>query len=89
MIRRAASIQTVADLLDVSADWIRDRLRSGELQGFRAGREIRVYLDSVDAYQQGRAYEPRRGEPGPRKPDRRPRHRAHTDALNRLKSMGV
>lgn len=53
-VRPAAKISTVAEMLEVDHSVVRKMINRGELQAFRLGkRAIRVFLDSVAAYQEG------------------------------------
>ncbi len=59
--RDSARIARVAEILACDESDVRRLLDRGELQGFRHGiRGVRVYLDSVLAYQESRAIAPRK-----------------------------
>lgn len=52
-VRRSLRVAKVADLLDTEPSQIRKLLKAGELDGHRIGkRGLRVYVDSIEAYQQ-------------------------------------
>lgn len=58
--RPSAKVATVAQLLDCDESDVRRMLRDGDLQGHGKGiRGIRVFLDSVAAYQESRTLEPK------------------------------
>lgn len=48
--RRLASINQAAEYAAVSTKTIRRKIAAGDLEAFRAGRIIRVDLDSVDSW---------------------------------------
>ncbi len=51
--RLQASVKKVATILDYSERFVRELCNRGELEtNDRAGRGLRIYLDSVAAYQQ-------------------------------------
>lgn len=55
-VRPSARVRTVAAMLDEHEREIRRMLKDGELEGHGKGaRGVRIYLDSVAAYQQRRA----------------------------------
>lgn len=92
VVRPSVRIARVCELLDVDDSQVRRLIDSGELQGHRQGkRGIRVYLDSVTAYQEGRPLTPsaRGKEPPPRKPPNRASAAAHEAAMARLRGLGL
>lgn len=53
--RPSMRLQRVAELLDCDPSHLRQLLAAGDLEGHRIGkRGIRIYCDSVQAYQEGR-----------------------------------
>jgi len=59
--RDSARIKRVAEILDCDESDVRRLLDTGALEGHRLGtRGVRVYLDSVAAYQERRAIAPRK-----------------------------
>lgn len=51
-VRPQASVKKVASYLDYSDRYVRDLINRGELEtNGRRGRGLRIYLDSVAAYQ--------------------------------------
>ena len=44
------SPQKAANLLDVSVDFIRKQIRTGELKSVRIGRSVRIVLTSFEAF---------------------------------------
>lgn len=53
-LRPSIPLQAVARILSADASTVRKLIRSKHLDGHRVGkRSIRVYVDSVDAYQRG------------------------------------
>jgi hypothetical protein len=70
--RRSARVARVAELLDCAESDVRRLIRSGELEAHGKGvRGVRVFLDSV------RAYQDRQAKPLPPRPERLI-HRAKT-----------
>jgi excisionase family DNA binding protein len=54
-VRPAAKLGTVAEILEVDHSAIRKMIRRGDIQAFRLGkRGVRIFLDSIAAYQEGR-----------------------------------
>jgi excisionase family DNA binding protein len=84
-MRPAAPILHVAEALAVSTDTVRDMLRRGDVEGFRVGRAVRIYLDSVEAFQRRHAIQPQRDAPrkNPKSTNR------HVNALRALDRLGV
>lgn len=95
-LRAAVSVQRAALALDVCEDTVRALLRAGALAGFTIGNgavrpRLRVFRDSLDAYQQRRptATAATRAIAAAPKPRAAPRHQAHQAAVDRLKALGV
>ncbi len=56
--RKPLSIEQVAMLLGVKREKVRNLYHSGELDGYRVGRRIIVYADSVEAFKERNANTP-------------------------------
>lgn len=50
--------QTLARQLDMSPRYVKDRVKRGELVGYRVGNEILVSIDSVHSYLERRRVAP-------------------------------
>lgn len=92
--RPSAKVARVAAILACDDSRVRKLVRAGELEAHRVGlRGIRVYLDSVAAYQDARPVAPARARAPESPPPRRPRRAAdiaaHEEALARLRALGV
>lgn len=55
---RSISVAETAGEMGVSETLVRSLLQKGELSGYRAGRVIRVFTESVEDYQRRRAINP-------------------------------
>jgi excisionase family DNA binding protein len=91
--RPSARVATVAELLDCDETTIRRMIQKGQLQAHGTGkRGIRVYLDSVTAYQEARPVAASRAE-ADRKRIRAQRssvgRAAHADAIAQLQKSGI
>lgn len=93
-LRRSARIATIAADLDCDESQIRELLAKGEIEGHGLGtRGVRIYIDSVAAYQ-ARTAKGGRKKPKPRRADP-PAHRAsaasaaHEDAMEALRQAGL
>lgn len=90
LIRASVSVATAAGRLDCDNSTIRKLLASGELEGHRLGkRALRVYVDSIEAYQRRR---PTVGK-GPAEPPAPPRKArkaaAHREAVAYLAGLNL
>lgn len=89
-VRPAAKISTVAEMLEVDHGTVRKMINRGELQAFTLGkRAIRVFLDSVAAYQDGQFI---KSQPEVREERRRRRlanSAAHKAAVAGLQAAGI
>lgn len=93
-IRRSVRIGTLAADLDCDESQIRELLEKGEIEGHGLGtRGVRVYVDSVIAYQERK---PKGGaKPGKPIPATDPKSRrtaagaAHSAAMDALREAGV
>lgn len=91
-VRPSARVAVVARLLDCHATDIRRLIDSGELEAHRKGvRGIRVFLDSVQKYQERRVCLPKaaRALVKPTAARKSLSRTAHRDALNCLKAKGL
>ncbi|MGE0719220.1 MAG: helix-turn-helix domain-containing protein [Alphaproteobacteria bacterium] len=84
--RRMVSIATVADLLAVDRSTVRKLLGRGKLEGAKVGRVVRIYVDSVSAYQQGQRIG---GEDAEAAPARRRATAQHREAVAFLDAIGA
>jgi excisionase family DNA binding protein len=84
-LRRAIPVSEVAELLAVDAITVRRLITRGELKAQKVGRLVRVFADSLDAYQRASEI-----QPGAQRPAQAKRvSRSHLDALARLSALGV
>ena len=83
---RSIPLSQAADEMTVSPDTVRRLLDRGELAGHRVGRDLRVFVDSVDDYQRRHLITPRTAAPP--KPSKRP-NKGHLRALQDLERLGV
>lgn len=68
LVRNSARVATVARMLDCDASQVRRLIRCGALEFHRVGkRGIRIYLDSVAAYQEAQTDHPGSRPKAPRK----------------------
>lgn len=87
-LRRSVRVGTVAKILDMSPRQVRKLLKAGEFEGHAVGaRGLRIFVDSVVAYQEGKSLAKRQVSAQVRK-------HAHPSpaalqALARLKALGV
>lgn len=84
-LRPSIPLKAAAAAISVDRSWIRKLLEANELEGHRAGkRAIRVYVDSLEAYQRRQPIGGNGGKPS--LPRRRPKPRpvetaAHREAM--------
>ena len=93
-VRQSASIAAVAIRLGVSADHVRRLIEAREIEAYRAGRRaIRIFLDSVAAWQAREAFAGERRPPAPARQVAAQRRQtttaAHDAAMARLKAARV
>lgn len=93
--RASARVGAVADMLDCDHSQIRRLVRDGALESFTIGkRGVRIYLDSVAAYQERQA-RPVTGRPAAegkareKAGRRRASTAAHASAMAELQALGV
>jgi excisionase family DNA binding protein len=82
---KSVTLQTAAEEMSVSVDTIERLIASKQLQAHRVGRAIRVYAESIEAYQ-------RRQEVLPAKTlsqNMRRAHKKHLHAVETLSKLGV
>jgi len=89
-LRSSVRLRKAAAALDCDLKHLRLLLQAGDIEGHRIGkRGLRVYVDSLRAYQERRPIEasaPRRPAPAPR----RPRHDAgYREAMASLRAKGI
>jgi hypothetical protein len=88
--RPSARIKTVAKDLDTDASAIRRLIAAGELETHTIGkRGVRVYLDSVAAYQDRQTRPVKRGTPANRPKPSRATKAAHAASIDYLKRKGL
>lgn len=88
-VRRSARVSTVARILDCDESQIRRLIRAGTLEAHRIGkRGLRVFLDSVVAYQEARA-EPSRLDRQMSRQKRVAARSSHLAALAKLRARGL
>lgn len=89
-LRQSIRLQRAAALLDCDPSHVRQLLKAGHLEGHRIGkRGIRIYVDSLRAYQEARPLAVSRQAAGSDKPPPRPRAGAgHRQATAALKAWG-
>lgn len=91
-LRPSIPIEAAAAAISVDESWARKLLAAGELEGHKVGtRAIRVYVDSIEAYQKGHPLGGRRRESAPRsRPEpRRLEHAGHREAVAALMEAGA
>lgn len=90
-IRRSVRVAKVAEALDIDQSTVRRLLDRGDLEGHKVGRGIRIYVDSVQAYQEGKRVAPPKPEGAPeRKPRRKVEPSAELEeALAYMRSLGL
>jgi excisionase family DNA binding protein len=87
-LRQSVRAKRAAELCDCDLSTIYKLLRSNQLEGWRDGRSIKVYVDSIEARQA------RNRIGGTEEAQQRPKRRsapvpaAHNDALSRLRERG-
>lgn len=88
LIRPSVTVATAASRLETEGSAIRRLIRSGALQGHRMGkRGVRIYVDSIEAYQRGRPLDATPGAPAPGKARQPHRTAAHREAVALLASL--
>lgn len=88
-VRAAKSAKWAAEILGCDLSRVYKLLRDGLLQGYRDGRAVRVYVDSIAQYQQSNEILSTKATTGEQRLQRRVDQKAHADAMDRLKAMGV
>lgn len=83
---RSISVADAAAEMGVSESLIRSLLYRGEITGYRAGRAVRVFVESIEDYQRRRAYSAAPPAIPPRKKALR-KSTGYTDALRRLNHL--
>lgn len=77
IIRRSVRVAKVAEALDIDQSTVRRLLDRGDLEGHKVGRGVRIYVDSVQAYQEEKRIAP----PKPKEaPERKLRRKAEPSA---------
>jgi excisionase family DNA binding protein len=92
IVRPSARVGTVARLLDDDPSQIRRMIRRGQLEAHREGkRGVRVYLDSVEAWQKANSICPVSAPVAPAAPAEpsRASRAAHGQAMTHLRALGV
>lgn len=94
IIRPSARVSTVAKMLDDEPSQIRRMVARGDLEAHREGkRGIRVFLDSVEAWQRGNRIHSKKSTglaaSAPPKPLSGATKAAHRHAVALLESMGI
>lgn len=95
VIRPSARVSTVAQLLGDDPRQIRRMVARGDLEAHRQGkRGIRIYLDSVEAWQRGNPLKPRQDAAGaasaaPPAPLSGATKAAHRHAVAHLQQLGL
>jgi excisionase family DNA binding protein len=87
-VRAVLRAKTVAEILDAHVSTVYKLLEAGKLEGHRVGSDIRVYADSLKAYQEGMEIQSTRRN-RPQKTQQRTQTAAHKEALMFLRSVGV
>ena len=91
VIRRSVRVAKVAEALDIDQSTVRRLLDRGDLEGHKVGRGVRIYVDSVQAYQEEKRIAP----PKPKEaPERKARRKAEPsaeleEALAYMRSLGL
>lgn len=92
-VRASARVATIAAELDMDPSQVRRLIAAGELDSYRSGkRGIRIYRDSVEAYQlrRTRPAQARAADtPGPKRPPAAASRAAHQAAMAALHKAGV
>jgi hypothetical protein len=91
MVRPSVRVRTAAERLDMDESQVRKLVKAGDLEGHLIGkRGVRVYVDSIEAYQLSR---PIGGNPAPQaQPEPRRKRRvsaAHREAITYLRRLGL
>lgn len=90
--RRSSRVRTIAGLLEIDESQVRRLIDAGELESHKIGkRGVRVFLDSVAAYQ-ARQSEPERKLPPKQRLAAKRRavtSAAHQNAMRDLRRLGV
>lgn len=83
-------IQQAAKLLDMNHGHLRREIMRGKIEAFRVGkRGIRIFLDSLLAYQQQRQIVPKNDAAEPALSRRQRASSAHLAAMARLHKLGI
>jgi excisionase family DNA binding protein len=89
-VRASARVGTVAELLDCDERDVRRMISAGELEAHSKGkRGVRVYLDSVVAYQEGRTLRARRARVATVPNRSTVSSAAHREAMEGLRKSGI
>lgn len=84
--RPMASLDAIAAILAVDRSTVRKLLGRGKLDGCKVGRVLRIYLDSVSAYQAAQRVG---GEDVEQRPARRAATARHREAVAFLDAAGI
>lgn len=87
--RRSISLDKAAEQIDCSRDVIRRLLETGELRGHYVNRSVRVFADSLEAYQDAHAYRPKPMRQEQRQEAKRRPREQQVRAEGRLRALGV
>jgi hypothetical protein len=91
-VRESRRVRTVAEMLDADESQVRRLIAVGDLETHTIGkRGVRVYLDSVVAYQERQAAAPRKQKPKQTLALKRRAvsTAAHNEAVRNLRRVGV
>jgi excisionase family DNA binding protein len=92
LVRRSARVSTVAEMLDDTPSQIRRMIDRGEIEAHREGkRGIRVFLDSVQAWQERHPIKAKNTPKAQEKPKTRAKASAaaHNQAMAHLRDLGL
>ncbi len=88
-VRPSARVKRVAEMLDTEISTVYRLVHTGALQGHRLGkRGIRVYLDSIKAYQDRQRCDPE-VQPSAAPVKRRIHDRSYQQAVSTLRAAGI
>ncbi len=89
-LRQSVRADRAAELCDCDVSHIYKLLKRKELEGWKDGRAVKVFVDSIQARQSGNLIGGRETEPAAAKKRRaKPVQAAHQAALSRLHARGV
>lgn len=91
LIRPSVTVATAAARLETDESTIRKLIAGGSLEGHRMGKSgVRIYVDSITAYQEGRPLGAKNGKKQQARPRRKPAQSAVLrESVAHLASLGI